>query len=60
MTLDGTPYYLADGGPKRAIDDVNKLFNTGSYYYKAGNWWTLFTAERGAGNDDTYKPNVAF
>ena len=45
VTLDGTPYYLEDGsgcvnfhGTTMAIDDINKVWNVGSYWYAADEW----------------------
>ena len=44
MTLDGTPYYLADGHDCKEYlgsplyNFVNKVFNVGSYWYGAATW----------------------
>ena len=56
MTLNATPYYLADGSAYN-VSDVNKTINVGSYWYAADSWTTVFSATRGSGTDD--KANVA-
>ena len=55
QTIDGTPYYLADGSACNG-KDVDKAFNDGSYWGADSN--IMFCADRGSGVGD--KPNVAF
>ena len=60
QTIDGNPYYLANGSTCDG-KNVNKLWNTGSYWaYANYGIINLFCADRGSGDDNSYKPNVAF
>ena len=58
LTLNGAPYYLADGGPCDSRD-VNIVFNHGSKWYYADNKNNIFCASKGSGGDSD-KANVAF
>ena len=59
MTLDGTPYYLANGSACMGRN-VDRLFWVGSDWWTIANAWERFCAERGTGDDSTYKPGIAF